>query len=226
MSAGLMVALDLDDGEEAVSLAAEIGDSVTALKVGSQLFVRYGPKIIGRIRDEGAAVFLDLKFHDIPNTVKKAVEGIVPLGVSWFTTHASGGPDMIAAAKEAAGNCKVLAVTVLTSLSVEHFREIGFAGEIEEHVVRLAKMARRAGADGIVCSPLEVSGLREALDDDCLLVTPGIRPAGTAKDDQARFATPGQAVRSGADYLVVGRPIVKAESRPAAVEEILREMRV
>lgn len=225
MSAGLMVALDLDDGEEAISLAGEIGGSVTALKVGSQLFVREGPDIIGRIREEGADVFLDLKFHDIPNTVKKAVEGIASLGVSWLTIHASGGPDMVAAAKEAAGDARVLAVTVLTSLTADHIHRMGIEGEVEEQVVRLARLARDSGADGIVCSALEVAKLREALDGDCILVTPGIRPAGAGSDDQARVSTPAQAVMSGADYLVVGRPVVKADDRPGAVRRILDEMK-
>ncbi|UCF31248.1 MAG: orotidine-5'-phosphate decarboxylase [bacterium] len=225
MKAGLMVALDLDDGEEAVSLAREIGGSVTALKVGPQLFLRYGLDIIRRIRGEGAEVFLDLKFHDIPNTVRKAVEGVGPLGVSWFTVHASGGRDMITAAKEAAGDAKVLAVTILTSLTADHAHDIGFTGPIGDHVLRLARLARGAGADGIVCSPLEVSGLRGALDEDCLLVTPGVRPAGSSSDDQARVSTPARAVRAGADFLVVGRPIVLAEDRMAAVDRILAEMR-
>ena len=225
MAGGLMVALDMDDAREAAGLAREIGQKVAAFKIGSQLFSGAGPEVVRKIREEGGQVFLDLKFHDIPNTVQKAVEAVRGLGVSFFTVHASGGARMVAAAKEAAGDAMVLAVTLLTSLDKKDIEDIGFSGEIKEQVVRLAGLARDAGADGIVCSPLEVAHLRQALDDQCLLVTPGIRPAGTSSDDQARISTPAQAVREGADYLVVGRPIVQAEDRVMAVERILEEMR-
>jgi len=220
-----MVALDMDDAQEAALLAREIGQKVAAFKVGSQLFSGSGPEVVKRIRKEGGRVFLDLKFHDIPNTVQKAVEAVRELGVSFFTVHASGGARMVAAAKEAAGDARVLAVTLLTSLDKEDVEDIGFREEIKEQVVRLARLARGAGADGIVCSPLEVAHLRQALDDQCLLVTPGIRPAGASTDDQARISTPAQAVSAGADFLVVGRPIVKARDRVLAVEQILEEMR-
>jgi len=219
-----MVALDIDDRDEAVALAVEIGRDVAAFKVGSQLFARHGPDVVRAITDTGARVFLDLKFHDIPNTVARAVEGIAELGVSWFTVHASGGEEMIAAAKEAAGDAKVLAVTILTSLKQEHIQRIGFAGPLDEQVLNLAILARGAGADGIVCSALEVSRVRGVVDDDCDLVIPGIRPSGAGKDDQARTATPASAIASGADYLVVGRPIVKAENRTKAVQDILTEI--
>ncbi len=225
MTGGLMVALDMDDAQEAALLAREIGQKVAAFKVGSQLFSGSGPEVVKRIRKEGGRVFLDLKFHDIPNTVQKAVEAVRELGVSFFTVHASGGARMVAAAKEAAGDARVLAVTLLTSLDKEDVEDIGFREEIKEQVVRLARLARGAGADGIVCSPLEVAHLRQALDDQCLLVTPGIRPAGASTDDQARISTPAQAVSAGADFLVVGRPIVKARDRVLAVEQILEEMR-
>jgi orotidine-5'-phosphate decarboxylase len=215
----------MDDREEAAGLAREIGERVAAFKVGSQLFSGSGPEVVRKIRQEGGQVFLDLKFHDIPNTVKKAVEAVKGLGISFFTVHASGGAQMVAAAKEAAGEAKVLAVTLLTSLDKKNIEAIGFEGEVKEQVVRLARLARNAGADGIVCSPLEVAHLRKALDDQCLLVTPGIRPAGASSDDQARISTPAQAVKEGADYLVVGRPIVQAENRVLAVEQILEEMR-
>jgi orotidine-5'-phosphate decarboxylase len=225
VTGGLMVALDMDDAQEAARLAREIGQKVAAFKVGSQLFSGSGPEVVKRIREEGGQVFLDLKFHDIPNTVQKAVEAVRGLGVSFFTVHASGGARMVAAAKEAAGDARVLAVTLLTSLDKEDVEDIGFREEIKEQVVRLARLARGAGADGIVCSPLEVAHLRQALDDQCLLVTPGIRPAGASTDDQARISTPAQAVSAGADFLVVGRPIVKARDRVLAVEQILEEMR-
>ncbi len=224
MSTGLMVALDIDDTQEAVTLAGELGDRVSAFKVGSQLYARGGSVVIDAIRNAGGEVFLDLKFHDIPNTVRKAVESIADRGIAFFTVHASGGSEMIRAAKEAAGDARVLAVTVLTSLNSDDAAQIGFSQPLEKQVLRLARLAWDSGADGIVCSPLEVSKLRGALDDDCILVTPGIRPAGSASDDQARIATPAEAARSGADYIVVGRPIVRAEDRIAAVDSILSEL--
>jgi orotidine-5'-phosphate decarboxylase len=225
LSSGLMVALDMDEGDEAVRLAGEIGQDVAALKVGSQLFTRYGPELVRQITGSGARVFLDLKYHDIPNTVAKAVRGAGKMGVSWFTVHASGGSEMIRAAKDEAGDAGVLAVTVLTSLDRNAMGQIGWAGDVRDQVVRLAAMAREAGADGIVCSALEVGALRSVLDDGCALVTPGIRPAGASTDDQARVATPASAVAQGADYLVVGRPIVKAPDRKEAVRLILEEMK-
>ncbi len=224
MDGGLMVALDMDGAKEAVSLAGEIGSRVAALKVGSQLFTRHGPKIVREIMDCGGSVFLDLKFHDIPNTVAEAVKGASAMGVTWLTVHASGGRDMIKAARDAAGGARILAVTVLTSLDDEGIHRIGWKGGVGEQVLNLAVLARDAGADGIVCSAREVSALRDVLDDDCFLVTPGIRPAGASRDDQARTATPEGAVASGADYLVVGRPVVKAADRKDAVNRILQEM--
>jgi orotidine-5'-phosphate decarboxylase len=220
-----MVALDMDDSDEAVSLANEIGPDVAALKVGSQLFTRHGPDLVRQIIGSGGRVFLDLKYHDIPNTVAKAVQGAVEMGVSWLTVHSSGGSEMVKAAKEAAGEAKILAVTVLTSLDREAMSRIGWDGEVGDQVVNLAAMARESGADGIVCSALEVRSLRSVLDDECVLVTPGIRPAGASTDDQARVATPASAVADGADYLVVGRPIVKAHDRKEAVRLILGEMK-
>ena len=220
-----MVALDMDAGDEAVNLAAEIGPDVAALKVGSQLFTRYGPDLINRITDSGGSVFLDLKYHDIPNTVAKAVRGAVEMGVSWLTVHASGGSEMIRAAKEEARDSRILAVTVLTSLDKKAIGRIGWTGEIRDQVIRLATLARESGADGIVCSALEVRSLRGALGENCVLVTPGIRPAGSSPDDQARTATPANAVSDGADYLVVGRPVVNAADRKQAIRSILAEMK-
>lgn len=224
MSTGLMVALDMDDAEDAVALAGELAGMVSAFKVGSQLYARCGPDVIDRIRDAGGEVFLDLKFHDIPNTVGKSVEGVVGRGVAFLTVHASGGSEMIRAAAQAAGGARVLAVTVLTSLEQKDADNIGFSDPLEQQVRRLARLARDAGAHGIVCSPLEVSDLRQSLDDACILVTPGIRPAGSSRDDQARIATPAQAAGSGADYIVVGRPIVNAVDRRAVVEGILIDL--
>ena len=219
-----MVALDMDEGDRAARLAAEIGSQVDALKIGSQLFTRNGPELVQRIIATGGRVFLDLKYHDIPNTVAAAVRGASEMGVSWLTVHASGGSRMIRAAKEAAGDTRILAVTVLTSLDKEAIREIGLSGEVRDQVVRLGALSREAGADGIVCSALEVGLLRETLDEDCILVTPGIRSAGSSFDDQARVATPAGAVAAGANYLVVGRPVVQAPDPREAVKSILEEM--
>lgn len=219
-----MVALDMDDAEDAVNLAREIGPDVAALKVGSQLFTRYGPEIVKKIIDSGGTVFLDLKYHDIPNTVAGAVRAASALGVSWLTVHASGGEDMLKAARDASKGAKILAVTVLTSLDDARIKRIGWKGRVGEQVENLAIMARESGADGIVCSAHEVRGLRNALDNDCFLVTPGIRPAGEGTDDQARTATPEGAAANGADYLVVGRPVIKAADRREAVRSILLEM--
>lgn len=225
MDAGLMVALDVDGAREATLIAREIGARVDALKVGSQLFTRHGPGIVGDVQEAGGSVFLDLKFHDIPNTVAEAVKGAAAMGVSWLTVHASGGSDMVKAAKEAAGSSRVLAVTVLTSLDEEDIRQIGWIGNVDEQVKNLALMARESGADGIVCSAREAPILRAVLDDGCILVTPGIRPGGSSSDDQARVATPQWAITNGADYLVVGRPIIRALDRSEAVESILREIK-
>ena len=225
MSSGLIVALDMDESDEAVRLADEIGPDVAALKIGSQLFTRYGPELVRKITGSGGRVFLDLKYHDIPNTVAKAVRGAVEMGVSWITVHSSGGSEMIQAASEAAGDAKILAVTVLTSLDREAMSRVGWSGEVRDQVINLAAMARESGADGIVCSALEVRSLRSVLDKGCVLVTPGIRPAGASTDDQARVATPASAVADGADYLVVGRPIVKAPDPKGAVRLILEEMK-
>jgi len=149
----------------------------------------------------------------------------VEMGVSWITVHSSGGSEMIQAASEAAGDAKILAVTVLTSLDREAMSRVGWSGEVRDQVINLAAMARESGADGIVCSALEVRSLRSVLDKGCVLVTPGIRPAGASTDDQARVATPASAVADGADYLVVGRPIVKAPDPKGAVRLILEEMK-
>jgi len=222
---GLMVALDVDSAREATLITQEIGPRVEALKVGSQLFTRHGPGIVEAVLNAGGSVFLDLKYHDIPNTVAEAVKGAAAMGVSWLTIHASGGSDMVKAAKDAAGNTRVLAVTVLTSLDEEDIRRIGWMRSVDEQVRDLALMARESGADGIVCSAREAPVLRAVLDEECVLVTPGIRPGGSSSDDQARIATPQWAIANGADYLVVGRPIIRASDRKEAVESILREIK-
>jgi orotidine-5'-phosphate decarboxylase len=222
---GVLVALDLDGREEALEVVAALGDGAAGFKVGSQLFGRTGPEVVDRIRQAGGKVFLDLKFHDIPNTVGKAVEAAVARGVTWLTVHASGGSSMVRAAAAAAGEAAVLAVTVLTSLSPGEAGQVGIPVPLQDQVLRLAETALAAGAHGVVCGPREVGGLRRVLGEGFLAVTPGIRPSRFLPDDQARASTAAQAVEDGADYLVVGRPILAAPDRRAAMEAILGEMR-
>jgi orotidine-5'-phosphate decarboxylase len=203
-------------------------------KVGFEAFTAEGPELVRSLMGIGERVFLDLKLHDIPNTVRAAARQAGTLGVSLLTVHASGGRRMIEAAVEgvrsaesargAGGRARVLAVTALTSLSPQDLSEIGFQGSPEEVVVRLARLAQAAGADGVVASPREIAVGRKACGPDFLIVTPGIRPASSTSDDQARTATPASAVRSGADYLVIGRPITGASDPAAAADAIAAEM--
>jgi orotidine-5'-phosphate decarboxylase len=222
----LIVALDFPSLDEAFSLVQKLQGRVGMFKVGKQLFTREGPAAVRRIVDLGERVFLDLKFHDIPNTVARAVESAVSLGTSVINVHASGGRKMMQAAAEAAagGNAAVIAVTVLTSLRDEDVREAGFTSGTEELVPRLARLALEAGLDGVVAAPTDAARLRQELGSDFLIVTPGVRPAGSTKDDQARIATPAEAVRQGADYIVVGRPITQAADPLKAAEAIVAEM--
>jgi orotidine-5'-phosphate decarboxylase len=193
-------------------------------KVGSQLFTSEGPRAVTKLADLGYDIFLDLKFHDIPNTVAHAVAAAVRLPrVRLMTLHASGGLAMMRAAREAAGTKKnrpaLLAVTVLTSFDEPTLREIGMEGSLGSRVVALARLARTAGMDGVVCSALEAPAVRREFGPDFKILVPGVRPASAATNDQSRIATPGDAVRAGADYLVVGRPITAAANpRPAALE--------
>jgi len=228
--AGVMLALDLDDRDEALAVVSELGDRVAAYKVGLQLFSRTGPGVIGDIRSTGGEVFLDLKFHDIPNTVEKAVAAVAALGVSWITVHAGGGASMVKAAVQGAKGtgekgCRVLAVTVLTSLTPREGERVGMPLPLSRQVTRLAGVALEAGAHGIVCSPQEAARVRRELGKGFVIVTPGVRPAGASLDDQGRVATPAEAVRNGADFLVVGRPVLNANDRRAALEGILEEIR-
>jgi orotidine-5'-phosphate decarboxylase len=221
----LIVALDFSSFDEAFSLVQKLRGRAGMFKVGKELFTREGPAAVRRIVDLGERVFLDLKFHDIPNTVARAVESAVSLGAALINVHASGGRKMMQAAAEAAGgNAAVIAVTVLTSLRDEDVREAGFALGTEELVPRLARLALEAGLDGVVAAPTDAARLRQELGSDFLIVTPGVRPAGSTKDDQARIATPAEAVRHGADYIVVGRPITQAADPVKAAEAIVAEM--
>jgi orotidine-5'-phosphate decarboxylase len=203
------------------------------LKVGLELFSAEGGAAVRRIAAHGP-VFLDLKLHDIPNTVAGAVRSLAPLQPAWLTIHAAGGAAMIAAAREAAEKAaeragsaqrmRILAVTVLTSLDAAALAETGVAGGTVQQVLRLARLAVAAGADGLVCSPREVAPLRDALGDGPALVVPGVRPAGSAADDQARTATPEEMAAAGADFVVVGRPITKAADPAAAAAAISRAL--
>jgi orotidine-5'-phosphate decarboxylase len=221
----LIAALDLATAEEARAIARQIGPRVGMLKVGKQLFTAAGPAFVRELVDAGQRVFLDLKFHDIPNTVAGAVRAAADLGVSLVNVHALGGRAMIEAAAAARGpSAKLLAVTLLTSHDESTLSEIGLAGPLPDAVRRLALLARDAGADGVVASPQEIALIREACGPGFLIVTPGVRPAGAEAGDQARLATPGAALRAGADYLVVGRPIMQASDPAAAAEAIVREL--
>ena len=230
----IIVALDVARPEQALALAAQVAPAVGAFKIGKELFVSAGPDIVRKIRATGAAVFLDLKFHDIPNTVAKAVEAAVQLDVQMLTIHASGGATMMRAAEDAAQQAAraagrpaplVLGVTVLTSLDARDLAEVGISGDVTGQVERLAALAAKAGLRGLVCSPLEIVALRKLLPAAMQLVTPGIRPAeGGQPDDQKRTLTPREALAAGASWLVIGRPIYAAENPRAAAEKILASL--
>jgi orotidine-5'-phosphate decarboxylase len=221
----LIVALDVPNAKAAQDLMGRIGDSAVFYKVGLQLFTAEGPGFVAELARSGRKVFLDLKLHDIPNTVAHAVQSVRGLGASMLTVHASGGAEMLKAAVEAAGpQLGVLAVTVLTSLNDQRLREIGVAGRTTDQVLLLAALAQTAGCRGVVASPQEVSQLRQALGNGLAIVSPGIRPSGADKNDQQRIATPREAIRAGASHLVVGRPISDANDPAQAVEAILAEM--
>jgi orotidine-5'-phosphate decarboxylase len=230
----LIFALDVDSPEEAERLVGELAREVGVFKVGKQLFLSGGPEVVRMIQRHGADVFLDLKFHDIPYTVARAGIEAARLGVRFFDLHASGSFEMMERTQvEVARVCrregvrrpKILAVTVLTSLRRSDLRRVGVADEVEHQVVRLARLARKAGMDGVVASPLEIARIRRECGRGFLIVTPGVRPAGLgADDDQKRFMTPEEAMKAGADYLVLGRPIRDAPDPLAAVREVVAEM--
>jgi orotidine-5'-phosphate decarboxylase len=230
----LIIALDVDEASLALRLVDELRDLVGLFKVGHQLFTAHGPDIVRRIRDKGGRVFLDLKYHDIPHTVAKASAEAVKLGASIFNVHALGGLAMMRAAAEAAREeagrlgvpmPTVLAVTVLTSMDEQSLRrELKISRSLPRTVRHLAELAERAGLHGVVASPQEITLLRRSLGREFIILTPGVRPAGSGKNDQKRTMTPGEAVSAGADYLVVGRPVLGAADRAAAVQDILDDM--
>jgi orotidine-5'-phosphate decarboxylase len=222
----LIVALDVATADEARALVERLGNSVGMYKVGSQLFTTAGPALVRELVSAGHPVFLDLKFHDIPSTVAHAVSAAAALGVALVDVHASGGRAMLEAAAAARKGTatRLLAITVLTSHSQGTLAEVGVPEPLEQSVRRLARLARDAGADGVVASPHEVPLIREAYGREFLAVTPGIRPSGSPASDQARAATPALALRSGADYVVVGRPITEAADPRAAAAAIIAEL--
>jgi len=224
----LIVALDVSSAAQARQIVQSIGESASTYKVGKQLFTAEGPQIVRDLVASGRKIFLDLKFHDIPNTVAGAVGEAAKLGVTMLTVHASGGSKMLKAAAEAAAQSAskpmVLAVTVLTSLSDADLSELGVAGSVATQVLRLGAIARNAGCGGLVASALEARELRLELGNDFAIVTPGVRPAGTAVGDQARVLTPAEAIAAGATYLVVGRPILAAPDQSDAAGRIVQEI--
>ena len=232
----LVLALDVDDFSSAKELVDKLKDYVGIFKVGSQLFTSEGKDIIRMIKQSGSKVFLDLKFYDIPNTVKGAAESATKLGVYMFTIHASGGYEMMKAAADAVRETSIklgikkpfiLGVTVLTSINQEILeKEISVNKSVKEHVVHLAKLAKAAGLDGIVASPQEIKEVRASCGKDFIILTPGIRPKGKALDDQKRIMTPKQALKQGADFLVIGRPIRNAKDPVKSAKNVLKEMEV
>jgi orotidine-5'-phosphate decarboxylase len=221
----IIVPLDTPDAAGALSLAARLDPKLCRVKVGKELFVAAGPDVVARLQERGFEVFLDLKFHDIPNTVAGACRAAARLGVWMMNVHASGGEAMLRAAREAVDAVArpplLIGVTILTSLSEDDLARVGYTGSMVENVERLARLSRACGLDGVVCSAQEAKLLRKATGDDFLLVTPGIRLAGDSAHDQSRVVTPDEAVRLGASYLVIGRSITAA-SDPAAVLETIR----
>ena len=222
----LIVAVDVPTADEARALVDRLAGQVGMFKIGSQLFTAAGPDIVREIVARGEKVFLDLKYHDIPNTVAGAVGSASRLGVSLLTLHGLGGRAMMEAAEGAlpAMGLRLLAITILTSHDEAALQEVGVLLSLTDSVRRLARLAKEAGIDGVVASPHEVGHIREACGRGFLIVTPGIRPAGSHAGDQARLATPATALAAGADYLVVGRPIIEARDPAAAAAAILDEM--
>lgn len=232
----LIVALDVDTRAQALELVDALRDAAGMFKIGSQLFTAVGPEIVREIITKGARIFLDLKFHDIPATVAAAGIEATRLGVSIFNIHASGGSEMMlrvagavtgCAAREGLVRPEVIAVTVLTSSDAVELNQIGIDGSPEDRTVRLAQLAAASGMDGVVASPQDIRTLRQTITKpDFIIVTPGVRPAGAEQYDQKRIMTPAQAIEAGADYIVVGRPILAAADPVAVAENIIREISV
>ena len=221
----LILALDLETREEALAMLNCLGDSIEWVKIGLQMFTAHGPEFVGEIAGRGYKVFLDLKLHDIPNTVSKTVESIAKLPVELLTLHASGGSEMLEWANQTradhAPELNLLAVTVLTSMNDTQLHSLNVRKTTEEHVLHLADMSLKSGIQGLVCSSLELKTLRDHFGPEPIIVTPGIRPAGSIKDEQKRIMTPTAAAVAGSNFIVVGRPILKSDD-PAATARAIR----
>jgi orotidine-5'-phosphate decarboxylase len=228
MPTELILVLDLPDRAETERVLDRVGSSVKWVKIGLQLFSRHGPSIVEEVAARGYRVFLDLKLHDIPNTVARAVESLCHLPISMLTLHTAGGGEMmrwaIRAQKEGNPDLLLLGVTVLTSTDQAGLRETGVNDSPADQVIRLADLAIEAGLKGLVCSPLELPALRSRFGSGIALVTPGIRPAGADHHEQKRVMTPGEAMKAGASHIVVGRPILKADDPARAAREIMTEL--
>lgn len=220
----LALALDVSSAKEALELVDLTIDYVGVFKIGMQLFYAEGPDLVHRIKARGRRVFLDLKLHDIPNTVASAIHSLADLQIDYLTVHASGGPAMLRAAQQAAGSIQLLAVTVLTSMDEQELVAVGVNHQPNEQVRQLAQTAAQAGISGLVCSALEAQALKAQLGDQIFLVCPGIRPTGSDVGDQRRIATPAKALHDGANLLVVGRPIRSSDDPRAAAQTILESM--
>ncbi|SEP77380.1 orotidine-5'-phosphate decarboxylase [Nitrosomonas ureae] len=222
----IIVALDFPDGKSALQLAHQLDPQLCRLKIGKELFTATGPQLIEQLMTRGFDVFLDLKFHDIPNTVAKACQVAADLGVWMANVHALGGRKMLQAAREAItpGTTKLIAVTLLTSMDQDDLADIGLTGQPAQIVDRLARLAYECELDGVVCSALEAAHLRQQFGEHFCLVTPGIRPHDNNVDDQRRVTTAQQAIRNGANYLVIGRPITQANDPPLACQQLNSEI--
>jgi orotidine-5'-phosphate decarboxylase len=220
----IIVALDYDNSNSALSLADQLNPNQCRLKVGKELFVAAGPQLVKSLSDRGFDVFLDLKFHDIPNTVAKAVSAAADLGVWMTNVHASGGNRMMTKAREAVenhgGDMLLIAVTVLTSMDDSDLQQVGVNSVAGDQVLALANLTKQAGLDGVVCSAQEATHLKQQLGQDFKLITPGIRLTDSASDDQRRIVSPAQAIEQGSDYLVIGRPITQAENPQQMLQKI------
>ena len=223
----IIVALDYADAATALKLVRQLNPSLCRLKVGKELFTAEGPKFVEQLAHANFGVFLDLKFHDIPNTVAKACAAASQLGIWMLNVHASGGLEMMQAASEAVKSAEnkplLIAVTVLTSMNQTSLNQIGITTDLTTHVLNLATLTQQAGLEGVVCSALEASMLRKQLGNNFCLVTPGIRPANASQDDQSRIVTPADALKNGSNYLVIGRPITQASDPLRMLESIHAE---
>jgi orotidine-5'-phosphate decarboxylase len=224
----VLIALDFAETNAVTNFVAKLNPAECRLKVGKELFAIGGPEFVKDLISNGFDVFLDLKYHDIPNTVAKAVQAAARMGVWMVNVHALGGRKMMQAAKQAIEECEhqplLIAVTVLTSMEQTDLEELGLPGSPRDNVLRLAKLAKDSGLDGVVCSAQEAADIRSQVGADFCLVTPGIRPAGSAVNDQKRIMTPADAIKAGSSYLVVGRPITQADNPVAALNEINRSL--